>query len=678
MKQLPTSKQDVQTENSKERRNFVLGLTAIIWMVVMFLGYIVLHKPFSPEQLSGFLLSLWQIIAAALIILLAGGLGLSLKIEKAAFSPLVQACLSAALGLGIISIIFYILGATIGINIVIWVIFAAAFFLLHKDIIRWLKLWKNISTLWNDWSWIGKSSLIAIVIILVCQLIVALAPPLEFDALSYHLAIPKMYLLQSKITYLPNTMFWGMPQQTESLYTLGMYLGGTEAATVLGWMIGVLTLAGLADLSRQMFGGDSAWVATGSLISGYGIVTLLGNGYVEWTGMLYGLATAISLVTWLQKKETYTLILAGIFAGMALGTKYTSGIVPIAGAIGIFIVTFQALPIKKVFSSLTIFGLSAFLITLPWLIKNALATGNPFYPLVFPAGAMDSTRLAFYNFAPKTNDWTRILLIPWQATFWGVDQQDGFGTSIGPLLIGLSPLALIGWKKFSRDQRNAIILMTTIMVTTFLAWAISSQFRGLLTQTRLFLATFPAWAFLCAAGFAAISELRAFNIRFWNIAGALVIFSLGSTAFAGVNQNISTGTFSTVLQLNSHQTFLENNLGEYERAVQGINALPNGSHVLMLWEPREFECLPKCDGDEIIDRWYHDWRQSQNIDQLIKTWHAEGYTHVLLFKAGADFVQKYDSQMFDATDWQGLSDLQTRLKLVQNFGDVYYLYDLQQ
>lgn len=111
----------------------------------MFFGYIVLHKPFSPEQLSGFLLSLWQIIAAALIILLAGGLGLSLKIERVAFSPLVQACLSAALGLGIISIVFFVLGATIGINVVIWVVFAAAFFLLRKDIIRWLKLWKNLS-----------------------------------------------------------------------------------------------------------------------------------------------------------------------------------------------------------------------------------------------------------------------------------------------------------------------------------------------------------------------------------------------------------------------------------------------------------------------------------------------------------------------------------------------------
>ena len=678
MKQYQASNQDIQSGNSKERQNFLLGLAAIIWMTAMFLGYIVLHKPFSPEQLSGFLFSLWQILAAALIVLLAGGLGILLKIERAAFSPLVQACLSAALGLGIISTAFFVLGATIGINVVTWIIFAAAFFILHKHIIHWLKLWKNLSSLWNGWSWIGKSTLVVIIIILASQLIVALAPPLEFDALSYHLAIPKMYLLQGRITYLPGTMFWGMPQQTESLYTLGMYLGGTEAATALGWMIGVLTLIGLAEISRQMFGTDSAWIAAGSLLSGYGIAALLGSGYVEWTGMLYGLVTAISLVAWIQKKEIYTLVLAGIFAGMALGTKYTSGIVPIAGAIGIFIATFHALPIKKIFSSLAIFGLSAFLITLPWLIKNALATGNPFYPLVFPAGAMDSLRLAFYNFAPKTSDWTRVLFIPWQATFWGVDQQNGFGTSIGPLLIGLSPLTLIGWKNFSRDQRNAIILMTTIMVTTFLTWAISSQFRGLLTQTRLFLATFPAWAFLCAAGFSAISRMRAFNIRFWNIAGALVIFALGSTAFSTVNQNISTGTFSTVLQLESHQTFLENNLGEYENAVQGINALPEGSHVLMLWEPREFGCLPKCDGDEIIDRWYHDWRQSQNVDKLIETWRAEGYTHVLLFKAGADFVQNYDAQMFNATDWQGLSDLQTHLNLVQNFGGAYYLYDLQQ
>lgn len=48
--------------------------------------------------------------------------------------------------------------------------------------------------------------------------------------------------------------------------------------------------------------------------------------------ILYGAAIIICLSYWQLKRTKSALVLAGIFAGIALGTKYTNGIILIAGA----------------------------------------------------------------------------------------------------------------------------------------------------------------------------------------------------------------------------------------------------------------------------------------------------------------------------------------------------------
>lgn len=69
---------------------------------------------------------------------------------------------------------------------------------------------------------------------------------------------------------------------------------------------------------------------------------------------------------------------------------------------------------------------------------------------------MDATLLAFYQFKPLSQDWTKIVLLPWQATIWGVDGGEGFSTSIGPLLLGLAPFAFISWHENAANYKIAI------------------------------------------------------------------------------------------------------------------------------------------------------------------------------------------------------------------------------
>ena len=110
--------------------------------------------------------------------------------------------------------------------------------------------------------------------------------------------------------------------------------------------------------------------------------------------------------------------------------------------------------------------------------------------------------------------------------------------------------------------------------------------------------------------------------------------------------------------------------------MQMIKSLKGNPQVLMLWETRGFECQPKCDPDEIIGRWYHDWSIYQNSDSIIITWKDQGYTHVLLNRIGADFVRMYDSNAPGPEYWEGLqTTIEALIPVQENMGG-YELYQL--
>jgi hypothetical protein len=97
-----------------------------------------------------------------------------------------------------------------------------------------------------------------------------------------------------------------------------------------------------------------------------------------------------------------------------------------------------------------------------------------------------------------------------------------------------------------------------------------------------------------------------------------------------------------VARLEDQDSYLKRQLGPFAGAMQAIESLPPESRVLMLWEARGYYCLPRCDSDEIIDRWYHDSHVYPGSSELISAWRAQGYTHLLIFNLGADFVRTRD------------------------------------
>jgi hypothetical protein len=661
----------------EQLRSLISAILALGWLLTVFIGYIYIHKSFSPIELTAILLIVWRTFVAITVISVAGGIGLTTKLQNMDIAPLALAALSAALGLGILGIGILVIGATIGVNIFLWAVFFITAAFLWRKVLLWWTYCRDLLRLWREARKFSRIIIFLTTIILFCQYSVALAPPVQFDALTYHLAIPQSYIQAGQITYLPENVFWGMPEQTEMLYTLVMSIGGIEAGPVLGWWIGILALLGLVGFAEKMFGIDAAWVTVAGLMSGAALTGSFPSGYVEWVTMLFGLAMSVCLIHWSLNKNHFTLILAGVFAGMALGTKYTAGVALLAGFV--VIIFFQKVrSFKQTAIDLFLFGGGAFIITLPWWIKNFLATSNPFYPLLFPSGAMDATRLAFYQFKPLTQDWSRLVLLPWQISIWGIDGGAGYSASIGPLLLGLSLLVMIIRFKYKPEQHQAMKISAVILLTGLLAMAIGSQFSGLLIQTRLYFVVFPAWALLCAAGYMAISQVNTLGIRFGNISAVFIVMALAFNTFFTATNVLKSGAFLTALEPEAHKNYLQNNLGGYELAMQAVEKLPKDAHVVMLWETRGLMCQPKCDSDEIIDRWYHDWHTYQNSNGVIVSWKKQGYTHLLINHGGADFIRENDPNNPSTPEyWDGLDTTLSLLNKIKDIGGGYELYALQ-
>lgn len=648
----------------------ILAPLALLVIVASLVGYAVSHKPFEATELLALLTALYRVGVAVLTLLLAGGLGR--KFRRGDEMSLALAARDAGVGLGILGLAIFLLGVTIGFNILVLLAFLViGFIFVRREIPPFLRAWKELGTFFKELD-LGIGLIAAFtLVILTANLFIALAPPTSFDGLTYHLTLPKYYLFEGRINYVPELMYWGMPQLSEMLFTLAMKFGGAQAAATLQWMIGLVALAAIFSFVQQTLNKNSAWISVAALLCGWTLSDALPRAYVEWSLVLYGALFLIQLNQWRATRSRADLIWSAIFAGFALSTKYVGGILVVAG---ILVILYDLR--HKFFKDAFLFGLIASLILSPWLVKNFLATGNPFYPILFPAGAMDATRLDFYEGTPIALTPLERIILPALASFRGLEGGAPFNASIGPILFALSLTAPLAWTRLDPRQKQTAVTALIILVTGFALWMVGSAATRLLIQPRLYLVFFPAWAILAAYGFFGLegSNLPKFKIG-W-LASMLVAFSLGLNAYETGMHLLRRDTLKFVTGQIDERKYLAQAMGNFAPAMESIRNLPQGSKTLLLWETRGYYCVPACNPDETIDEFKDALVLHGSAENILASWSELGYTHVLLHNLGADFVREDDLLRYAPSDWEVFDELVASLKEIETFGAAYTLYEL--
>ncbi|GBC99414.1 hypothetical protein HRbin17_01938 [bacterium HR17] len=243
---------------------------------------------------------------------------------------------------------------------------------------------------WRDLHWTERVLAVLTVVLNLLALLLCFVPPWagEWDSLSYHLAVPKLYWLDGRVHYLPFTHHAQFPMTPQMLYLLGLGLTELKSAAVaksFHWLCFVLCQlallswgAGLPHRSLRM--GLFAAVAFATMPLAFTEAT---TAYVDVALTAFVLLHLLGLTRFLQQPDGRWLLWSGLFAGAAAGTKYT-GLLCVAVVVAApAVLWLMRRPLAGQWRAVLAATLLAFGVAAPWYIKNWLWTGNPVFPFAY-------------------------------------------------------------------------------------------------------------------------------------------------------------------------------------------------------------------------------------------------------------------------------------------------------
>jgi len=264
------------------------------------------------------------------------------------------------------------------------------------------------------------------VILIACGVITVIAcfsPPTgrEWDALAYHLADPKVFLAQHRITSLPTEHHSNFPLTMEMLFTTGLLYNGYPLANLFHFATALLTVLAMLAFCRRLFGPMVGYLAALIFATTPLVLWEASVAYIDLGMGLFTTLAAFAAVCAIEegkgkreKRKVKTVfaashlfpyekwaVLAGAMMGFALGIKYLA-LAPLV-LVGLLLLL-RRVPVRAV----AIYAGLALVIGSPWYIKNIVLTSNPVYPY-------------YYSLFPHSRYWSADRAAIYQS------EQNGFG-----------------------------------------------------------------------------------------------------------------------------------------------------------------------------------------------------------------------------------------------------------
>ncbi len=245
--------------------------------------------------------------------------------------------------------------------------------------------------------------------------------PHPYDALEYHLQVPREWYELGRIVELRHNVFSYFPYGAEMQSLVAMHLrgGAWEAmyqcqffsmawVALMGLAVYGAVRGAVEDETRRRIAGAAGMevetpskivdevvkdrsrgriLASAATVMAVTLPWMIMLGSVAYTESALACYTALA-VGWClrglrdERGRMRTMALAGLMAGLACGAKYTAIPMVLGGlAISIGIIALATRRLLQWWKPLGLFILLAGAVVSPWLIRNALWTGNPVFPL---------------------------------------------------------------------------------------------------------------------------------------------------------------------------------------------------------------------------------------------------------------------------------------------------------
>jgi hypothetical protein len=398
------------------------------------------------------------------------------------------------------------------------------------------------------------------------DLLAVSAPVSSPDALLYHVADPALFAKAHRIFEIPWNSSSYEPFSVEMLVLDGMLLWNPTQGAIAPLLLALLALVAVIAFAHRVAGRSAALLAGAVFFAQAFMVWEATSAFIE-----PGIALAVALAGWnlirfARHSERSGLILGGVFAGGAAGMKYLGLIAALTLAIVAAVALFRRLTLRVALS----FALPAAALALPWYIKNAVLTGNPFYPHVFDglnttAARELSSAMHRFGYGRSPLDF---LLLP-ARLLASAKPFDG-GQYFSPLFVIFAPVAVLLYRR-----RRVVLTAFAGILLFVVAWFVTTQ------QARFLVPVMPAAAVLAALGILALAQQGRLGrlVAVAVTAGALAVGAGASTVYARQFVPVVFGTEPAQRFLREKVSnyngveWLNRNLGTHDRVATDLWAL---------------------------------------------------------------------------------------------------------
>ncbi|MBI5442096.1 MAG: hypothetical protein HY900_12900 [Deltaproteobacteria bacterium] len=198
-------------------------------------------------------------------------------------------------------------------------------------------------------------------------------PLVDNDGIRYHVALPKLYLLTGRVFLYPWDMTGAYPQLGNMLYMAGLFAGTADTAKFLntgflatGCVVLALTLHRSRASRRAALAGVLLYLASPVV----GIVA--GTGFIDHIALFHVVA---ALATVFRRGSP-------LFTGLALGAALATKLTLAPGAVALGLAAALLRPRRERLRAFVIVPAATAAVLAPFAIRNAVALGDPFYPIL--------------------------------------------------------------------------------------------------------------------------------------------------------------------------------------------------------------------------------------------------------------------------------------------------------
>lgn len=446
------------------------------------------------------------------------------------------------------------------------------------------------------------------------NLFAALAPVHSSDAIAHHIALPKIYAEQHRITSIPDIIPSNYPLAVNMLFLDGYLIESGELSELIAAYIGLLLALAIYFFCARYFTKRTGLAAaaifyTLPIFSLYNI-----RGFVDIATGLYSFLAIYAFFIW-HEREGGWLALSAAAAGFAAATKTSAIIVPTM--IGIFLAYDYAFIKKRITLGIVAYGTVAAAMVMPWLIRAFVNTGNPFYPLfynIFGGAYINAVVSQYWVDALRGIGFGtgvfELIKLPWNVTMHSTAFRETLGT--GPVFLAFIPALLLIKKADAKIK--ALLLMAAAFT---LAWFFTAQVLRYI---------FVVYAMLAVVtGYVINRMLKERQLRAAAAAGFAIIMVVNLAIWAGANSD----ELKAAAGLQSRENFLQQKVSNYN-LLRYANENLEGARICLYGDIRGYYSDNEYVGCHPAWQGYIDFSRIDSGEALLGRLKELRVTHILV------------------------------------------------